>query len=190
MITQVTGAEDAPPFSRVVPLADVGLSGTTVTLTASPSERQALAEAFDLVDLPSFEATLTVKPWTSHGYRVEGRVIATVVQSCVVTLDPVENSVDEALDVKFVPPSEIAKYEPKHNEEGEIELDAETLDIPDVLDGDGIDVGVLAAEHLALGLDPYPRKPGIAFDPDAFGLASPADEKVSPFAALAQLKKD
>lgn len=180
---------DAQPYSRMLPLVEVGLSGTTVPLTASPSEREAMARAFDLVDLPAFEATLTVKPWTAHGYRVEGRVVATVVQTCVVTLEPVENTVDEAIDVKFVPPSEIAKYEPKRNDEGEIELDADTADIPDLIEGDQIDIGALAAEYLALGLDPYPRKPGIAFDPNAFGLA-PVDDKVSPFAALARLKKD
>ena len=46
-----------------------------------------------------------------------------------------------------------------------------------------IDLGALTAEFLALGLDPYPRKPGVDFS-----YQDPADEKDSPFAALGKLK--
>jgi len=45
----------------------------------------------------------------------------------------------------------------------------------------------VAAEFLALALDPYPRKPGVEFEspqPEA-----EPDEKASPFAALAKLKE-
>ena len=44
-----------------------------------------------------------------------------------------------------------------------------------------IDLGALTAEFLALGLDPYPRKPGVAFEPH-----EEAAEK--PLAALHRLK--
>ena len=47
--------------------------------------------------------------------------------------------------------------------------DAEDADIPDPLVGGRIDFGALTAEFLALGLDPYPRKPGIAFEPVVAG---------------------
>ena len=54
-------------------------------------------------------------------------------------------------------------------------------------DGDAsgsIDLGSLAAEFLALGLDPSPRKPGVAFE-------APADAgEETPFAALQTLKGD
>ena len=44
---------------------------------------------------------------------------------------------------------------------------------------------VTASEHLTLGLDPYPRKPGVAFaEPAPLG----ADADASPFAALKTLK--
>ena len=48
-----------------------------------------------------------------------------------------------------------------------------------------IDLGALTAEFLALGLDPYPRKPDADFQLRAIG--DPAD---SPFAALGKLKRD
>ena len=58
-------------------------------------------------------------------------------------------------------------------------------DEPDpVIDGK-IDLGALAAEFFALGLDPYPRKPGVAFDEEETN-PEPTD---SPFAALARRGK-
>jgi hypothetical protein len=59
-------------------------------------------------------------------------------------------------------------------------------DPPDTIIDGKIDLGALAAEFMALGLDPYPRKPGVAF-------AEIVDDEVieeSPFAQLAGLKKD
>jgi uncharacterized metal-binding protein YceD (DUF177 family) len=63
---------------------------------------------------------------------------------------------------------------------GEIELAADDLDV-DVLVGDVIDAGEIAAQAFALGLDPYPRRPG-----SVAGVIS-EDEAVqarSPFAVL------
>ncbi len=58
-------------------------------------------------------------------------------------------------------------------------------DEPDpVIDGK-IDLGALAAEFFALGLDPYPRKPGAVLDEERTN-AEPID---SPFSALAQRDK-
>ena len=52
-------------------------------------------------------------------------------------------------------------------------------DEPDPIIDGKIDLGALAAEFFALGLDPYPRKPGVSFE-------SPeeAEATVSPFSAL------
>ena len=48
--------------------------------------------------------------------------------------------------------------------------------------GGRIDFGALTAEFLALGLDPYPRKPGITFEPVVAG------EEAGPFAGLRKLR--
>jgi len=60
--------------------------------------------------------------------------------------------------------------------------DAEDVEVPDPLIGGRIDFGALTAEFLALGLDPYPRKPGIAFEPVVVG------EDAGPFDALRRLR--
>ena len=59
-------------------------------------------------DLPRLQASFEV---TRHGsgLRVQGRVSATVGQTCVVTLEPLANEVEEAIDLVFAPPSAIKR---------------------------------------------------------------------------------
>jgi uncharacterized metal-binding protein YceD (DUF177 family) len=107
------------------------------------------------------------------GLHVNGRVRGEVGQTCVVTLDPIENAVDEEVDLLFLPGV------PEPQAEGEADED-----LPEPLVDDRIDLGAIATEFLVLGIDPYPRKPGVTFEPpktDSNG--------VHPFAALAALKK-
>jgi hypothetical protein len=50
------------------------------------------------------------------------------------------------------------------------------------LDGDRIDPAAYVVEHLALALDPFPRKPGAVFQPPE------ATPEASLFAVLLELK--
>ena len=49
--------------------------------------------------MPRLEATFDVTRLSSNGLHVVGRVSATVGQVCVVTLDPIENEVEEMVDL-------------------------------------------------------------------------------------------
>jgi hypothetical protein len=102
-----------------------------------------------------------------------------VTQNCVVTLDPVESEIDEAVDLVFAPPAVAAV------EDGAAIHEVDAEDPPEALRDGTVDLGALATEFLILGIDPYPRKPGAVFEAPA-----QADDPVShPFAALAALKK-
>ena len=71
----------------------------------------------------------------------------------------------------------------------EVEIDPESEDPPEPLEGGALDLGELVSEELALALDPYPRKPGVAPVDLSFGAPEEeSDEEDSPFAALAALK--
>jgi hypothetical protein len=121
---------------------------------------------------------------TSHaaanGFRVSGKVSATVRQACVVTLEPVVNQVTAPFEVDFAPVRDV-----NLNESNEMELDVEAADEPEPLLGNSIDLGAIATEFLILGVDPYPRRPDVAFEAPS----GEADATGSPFAALAALKK-
>jgi hypothetical protein len=130
------------------------------------------------VALPRLEAGLDVMRVGADGLRVAGRVSATVVQSCVVTLEPIESEVDEAIELVFMPEAALPADVPV------LEASADATDPPEPLHNGVADLGAAATEFLLLGIDPYPRKPGAVF-----AAAAPDDPASHPFAALAALKK-
>ncbi|MEO5866096.1 MAG: DUF177 domain-containing protein, partial [Sphingomonas sp.] len=66
-----------------------------------------------------------------------------------------------------------------------VELGEDALDtVPH--DGSAIDLGEVAAETMALALDPYPRAPGAAEILRRFGVIS--EEEAAPLSALAGLR--
>jgi uncharacterized metal-binding protein YceD (DUF177 family) len=167
------------PWSVPVALSDVPETGRHFDLVADAQTRDAIARLADLTALPRLTAGFDVTLRGRHGLHVVGHVSATVGQTCVVTLEPIENEVDEAIDLVFTPGA--ASPSPASSGE-EIEISAEDESEP--LADDTVDLGALATEFLLLGIDPYPRKPGAVFETPA-----PDDDAAHPFAALAALKK-
>jgi len=86
------------------------------------------------------------------------------------------------------PALELARL-PVSTETGEMLLDPDGPDAPEVFTGDTIDAGVVAAEHVALAIDPYPRKADIDFSGHIESIDQD-DRKPSPFAVLKDWKKD
>jgi hypothetical protein len=172
-------AEGQIPWSVPVRLDEVPESGRHVVLEAGAEVRAALAKPAGVDAIEQLTATFDLRPRGRDRLHVSGRVSATVRQTCVVTLEPLTNTIDEPVDVDFTP-----ERGGKASDANEIDIDAHTADEPEPLVGNSIDLGVLVTEFLILGVDPYPRKPDVAFAPPAAGEASG-----SPFAALAALKK-
>ena len=123
----------------------------------------------------------------AEGLRVTGRVAARVRQVCVVSLDEFASDIDEPVDVRFVPEVEAETLAAAHAARSPGADDDEADDLPDPIIGGRIDLGALVAEALVLGLDPYPRKPGVAFSEPA--LPEPDAPAASPFAVLRDLKR-
>jgi hypothetical protein len=93
----------------------------------------------------------------------------------VVTLDPLEARIDEAVDGLFLPEdSKLGRQ--GVGEAGEILIDAEGPDSPETFSGDTVDVGALAEQFFGLAIDPYPRKQGAALDSAGDG-AAPAESE-------------
>lgn len=168
---------EARPFSRLVRVDALPHDGQTVTIEATPAERQALASFFELPAIAALTATLRLEPWGHGGARVSGAVHGALTQVCVVSLEAFPATVDEAVDVRFAPQAALDSKPMAVRET--FSLDDE--DEPDPVIEGKIDLGALAAEFFALGLDPYPRKPGATFEQGT--RAEPAD---SPFSALAK----
>jgi len=168
------------PWSAVVRLDEVGETGRHVELEASEATRAALAKPAGVDAVHRAVATFDLTPRGRDGLRVSGRIRATVRQTCVVTLEPVVNEIDEAVDVEFVPAPDAAGADTG----GEVVLTQSADEREPLMDG-SVDLGALAAEFLLLGVDPYPRKAGAAFEPPK----AASDAAGHPFAALAALRK-
>lgn len=183
-MTETPEEEIVLPIIRHLATTEVPGDGRHVTIRLDEADRAALAAFADCQSVGAFNAELDVKPWGKTGFRVTGRVVADVVQSCVVTLEPVPSHIDEEVEVKLAPIEDEERYMPSVNAEGEIVVDLDE-DLPDFFENGTIDVGALAVEFFMLGLDPYPRKPGVEFAP----LPDPDKAELSPFAKLAVLKR-
>lgn len=145
---------------------------------ASDVERRAVASALDLDACEALSFDYVLRNRGDGRYRLTGRLVAAVVQSCVVTLDPVPATVEAAIDVEFRPDAD-----PRSTHD--IDLDDET-DIEPIEHGE-MAVGRVVVETLATSLDPYPRKPGATFE--GASTESRAEKSDNPFAVLANLKK-
>jgi hypothetical protein len=149
--------ETKSPVSFLAHIARLPQKGMPVVIEAGEKERAALAAAHGLLEVKNYRAELLVAPWKRHGVKVSGSVAADIVQECVVTLDPVENHVEEGVEGLFLPEdSKLGRL--GFHSGGEIILDSEGPDSPETFTGDTIDVGAFAEEFFGLGIDPYPRK--------------------------------
>jgi hypothetical protein len=171
------------PWSVPVTVHDLPAAGRHVDLVADARVRAAVAKAANLRDLARLEASFDLSRQGRDGVHLDGRVSATVGQVCVVTLEPMESEVEETVDLSFSPHVTPLVEEP--DAEPARPMQVPEVDTPEPLAGSAIDLGAIATEFLMLGLDPYPRKPGVEFKPSADG-----DDAVHPFAALAALKTD
>jgi uncharacterized metal-binding protein YceD (DUF177 family) len=138
-----------PEFSRPLRADDVGKARER-TVTATEEERAALAERFALLALNRLAATLAVAR-QGAGLRVTGTVTAAGAQACTLSGEPVPFDIAAPVDLRYA-------AAPAGG--GEIELSEDDLDT-EPWDGDAIDLGEIAAETMALALDPWPRAAGV-----------------------------
>jgi hypothetical protein len=165
-------------------VAAIAEGGQHFTLVADAETRVGVARLAGLRDLPRLEADFEVTRRGADGLHVVGRISATVGQNCVVTLEPLANEVEEEVNLVFMPRHAAAPRKTAEAATPPAARDAKLND-PEPLIGGSVDLGALAAEFLILGLDPYPRKPGAAFEPPR-----DASQDGGPFAELASLTKD
>jgi uncharacterized metal-binding protein YceD (DUF177 family) len=164
---------ESPLWSEPVRLPGAGGRPLTRRLAADEAARARIARALGLEALHALQAEVTLTPWLD-GAELKGRWSAEVEQVCGVTLEPFRAPLQGGFAVRVVPAG--SRHAPQ--EAGEVAVDPEAEDPPDVLEGDTVDLAAYVVEHLALEIDPFPRKPGAVFTPPE------AEEPPSPFAVL------
>jgi uncharacterized metal-binding protein YceD (DUF177 family) len=167
-----------PEFSFIIHPSEITDKEIKYSLTAESDECAALAVRFGLRAVEEFSSVLMLRFLRREkAIRLRGKLTAKVVQSCVVSMAPVENAIAEEFEVLF-------------RNENQIDRD----EIDDIVqfepyEGDQIDIGEIVSEELALALDPYPRSMELADKVLGPYLLEPEDPAMKPFAALAALKR-
>ncbi len=166
----------APPeFSRPIAVDRLPAEEAVFDIAATPAERAALARRFDLLRLERLEAQVRLTRLAGGLLRLSATLSAAVVQSCVVTLEPVPGQVADRFALI---------YGPAGSAPGEVTWDGEE-ELVEPLSGSVLDIGEAVAQQLSLALDPYPRAPGA----DTTEQVGDEGGTMSPFAALAKWKK-
>lgn len=170
---------DSAPWRRIEPWPRTGERERHVVLEADAATRGRIAAWLELESVEHVVLDVVLRPWLD-GMRVVGELDAVVGRVCGVSLEPYEEKVREPVDLRLAPPG--SRNLPGEGD-AEVLVDMETEDPPESGDVEGADLGLLAVEALSLGLPPFARKPGAAFE------APPDAGEISPFATLASLVK-
>lgn len=162
------------PWPCEIPLAQVDRGAVNLRLEPSAAQRKAIAKQLGLVSLEALSAEVYLASWLD-GASISGLLRARVVQTCSATADDFETPVDARFALKVLPAN---SQNAPQEEFGDLGADPDGDDPPDVLESETIDVSGYVVEHLALELDPFPRKPGAVF------VQPPEPTEISPFSAL------
>jgi uncharacterized metal-binding protein YceD (DUF177 family) len=180
------GPLPVPEFSRLFAV-DAGMGSgedaRRIAIEAKADECVALARRFGLISLDRLTADARLEVFArGRRARLSGRLVADVVQSCVVSLAPVTAHIEQDFELDFDREADRFAGEP---------IDPDAADPPDHLPEEGVDAGEAVAEQLGLALDPYPRAPGISLDAVAPKdiLDTGQGSSISPFAGLGRLKE-
>jgi uncharacterized metal-binding protein YceD (DUF177 family) len=169
---------DNPDFARVIQLRQIrDLDAFDFDIAPSEGEAAALARLLGARAVRKLRFAGRLGPLARGGWQLDATLGATVVQTCVVTLEPVTTRVDQPVRRRFLPETEVraAELVIAPDEDDEIEPLAERIDL-----------GLVATEALALALPAYPRKPGATLD--ASGAGATEDDEPKPFAVLESLR--
>lgn len=159
------------PYSEPVRLHQIP-GGVKRTLEPDAAARARIVKALDLASLDAFTAEMELAP-SPAGWRLSGRVRASLAQTCGITLEPLPLEIDAPFVLT------LAEAVEEDSDDIVITMDDES---PDLIENGQIDLGQYAVEQLALRLDPFPRKPGAEF------VQPPEPAEISPFAVLKQLR--
>lgn len=162
-------------YEKPVRIEDFSVRPKSYSVTFPPSALDKVAQRLEAEAVRSVEAAFEISR-SGPVILVEGHVKAELVRTCVSSLEPMDESIDD--DFSF----ELEQVDELPDLAGEVEIDIEA---PDPITGDTIDLAEQAIQQVSLAMEPFPRKEGA--EPVKDEAEQPS---LSPFAALKSLKQD
>ena len=174
----------SPPLSRTLRVDELK-EGEEGTIEVNRAERETIASLLDLRALDRLTIVFRLNRRGQGRLALQGTLAAAVTQTCVVSLEPVESTLEVPVEVAFWPIPMIDDLAASLDEAAS----HGTLDWPEPIEGGKIDLGPVIYETLATALDPYPKREGVSFEwSEASGAVAADEQPESPFAALKRLK--
>ncbi len=178
-----THSVDNPEFARVVAVRKLApAAGLDFDITPTTDELRSIAVLLDAPAVKKLRLHGRLEAAERGAWRLQAMLGATVIQTCVLTLEPVTTRVDTPVHRLFTP--DPGPSGPEVVIDGTEDDEIEPL-------GERIDLGLVAIEALALALPPYPRRDGadltefLGTPPGAEPLR---DADLKPFAGLRNLR--
>jgi hypothetical protein len=170
------------PMSRFFDLADLSAAGSRVEIAATAEECRLLAAWADLTAVHAFTAEVDLRKLTPTRFVYAAALAAEIEQRCVVSLEPVFNRITKTFqrELHYAP----SRVPPEAG--GALTLAAGDDEAPETIAELRINLAGPLLEEFTLEIDPYPRKPGVAFVPPADAGGGGAE---NPFVVLEKLKK-
>ncbi|MGC1498170.1 MAG: DUF177 domain-containing protein [Sulfitobacter sp.] len=171
-----------PPTETALRVADLSQTAdNSFALRPDAAKLAEIATTLDLSSLRKLSFVGRIVPSGNTDWKLEGRLGATVVQPCVITLEPVTTRIDADITRQFV-----HDYSDPDEPEAEMPEDESTERL-----GQWIDPALVMQEALTLRVPDYPRKDDVELGQMVYtkpGEAPMTDEDARPFAGLADLK--
>ncbi|HKQ46416.1 MAG TPA: hypothetical protein VJS47_13600 [Rhizomicrobium sp.] len=174
---------DTLPLSHSYNLGRLGQAGDTVRFAADAQECAAIAQWSGVLSVQKLDVRVEIKKLGPARFGLDFTLEVDVTQACVVTLEPVPAHRQWLFsrELEFVGAQ---RHKPEADSAGALVLDSDQEEGPEEIQSLHYDLAAPALEEYVLSLEPYPRRPGVAFVPQKEDLAPPQ----SPFAVLKDRK--
>lgn len=183
----------APEWSYPVRVDEI-VGRLKLRISPQDSDRARLVQRLGLLSLDELEADVALARESGQmKVHVTGQLRARLRQSCVVTLDPVEDEIEENFEAWFADPDlAVTLAKVKHDrlvKKGRVEVPLlDELDDPEPIFDGKIDIGELVVQFLSLAINPFPQAKGVSSEEGEAPVRASVGETSNPFAALKDWK--
>lgn len=161
-------------------------SGQEINLAPDKEELEIIADEAGVDAVLEFSCIISLLPWRRTGLKIKGVLSCVVRQTCVATLEPLENPVNDTFERYFLSEARKGRDEPEIID-GEMVLDPERDDFPDMVSGDRLNLWEIAIEQMVLTVDIFPRASNVEPIDVMTGSEDVVEEATTPFSHLKTL---
>lgn len=179
------------PWSHKIPADDAGVTIERISIEPPKDIVDALAKHIDVERIDSLHADLVLKRIKGGlVVYIKGKIKAEIGQICVVTLEPLTNTINEDFEAWYADPAQAISFKKAlqkkelQRQHGEAPI-VDEEDDPEPIENGEIDLADVVIQFLSLAIDHYPQKDGVEKDEaEVVIVQEDSPIKKNPFEAL------